>query len=158
MLHQTLQGCRSGRPAAPRARRSMRPYAPFFTRARAVGLAVLAVLATGGAGALQAQTGTLTGTVVRDDGAAVSDASLHLVGLARTALSGADGHFALSGVPVGQHTIVVDRLGHATTRTEVEITEGRTTTVRIVLSERALDVVGILVTADRAARSRLRSS
>lgn len=124
----------------------------LFGRAVARILFSIAALLLGVSGPLHAQTGTVTGTVVRENGAPLSDASLHLVGLARTALSDAEGRFVLTDVPVGSHTLVVDRLGHATTRTDIEVTEGVMPPLRITLAERALDVVGILVTADRAAR------
>ena len=56
------------------------------------------------------------------------------------------GNYSISGVPAGEVTVTVQLIGFASTSAQATVTSGGTATVDFQLSERALDLDGIVVT------------
>jgi hypothetical protein len=122
------------------------------------GFAWIAGLVAAGvpAGAQQA-TGTVTGTVVdAATNAAIPDALIHIVGLPRVARTGPDGHYRLTGVPVGPQTVQLNRLGYVSATKAAAVTDGGTVTADFAATQTAvtLDVQIIQGTAVAATAAR----
>lgn len=127
---------------------------PSGSAARAAGLAglvALALLPVPGAAAVPAPTGDqgeIRGTVLdRDTSEPIVAAQVRIGGTGRSDLSHADGRFHLSGVGAGVHTLVVERIGYATVRREVEVREDEVTVVEIRLVRSAIQLPSMVVTA-----------
>jgi hypothetical protein len=84
----------------------------------------------------QGQTVTIRGTVV-DAGTnvPVKDAQVFLVELARSFLTGADGHFEFTDVKPGTHTLTVSRIGYIFVRRRVPVVSGVTLDITVPLTE-----------------------
>lgn len=95
---------------------------------------------------------TLIGSVRDSAGAALSLAQL-TVGAAQTVTDTA-GRFTLTGLPAGTATIIARRLGFAPGDATVELADGRTDSVHIVLVVLPAHLPGML--ADAEARERIR--
>ncbi|MGH7523062.1 MAG: carboxypeptidase regulatory-like domain-containing protein [Gemmatimonadales bacterium] len=93
----------------------------------AVGVLVLLV-ACGGASepAGPSESATLSGTVMAVAGSAVLDSVTIRVGT-RQATSDANGHFELTGLPVGAATVLVDRPGYAEAQAAITLNAGANT-------------------------------
>ncbi|MQM26928.1 S8 family serine peptidase [Glycomyces albidus] len=67
-------------------------------------------------------TGSITGTVVDQDGAPVADADLVFTGeFTRTATTGADGAFTIPVVPTGEYGVTVNKFGYGETTGAVTV-------------------------------------
>lgn len=108
-------------------------------------LAVLALLGLGGTALAAQGTGVIAGVVVSErTGAPLADAQVSLEGGTPAVATDASGRFRLTGLPAsGAVRLTARRLGFAP-RT-VDATVGRTD-VRITLTERALELGGMVVT------------
>jgi Ca-activated chloride channel family protein len=98
-------------------------------RALAIAGVMLVGLAAGRGLAAKAEVGTITGTVTDSaTGAALSGAVVE--GGGRSATTGADGRYTLSGLPAGRDTITCKRAGYrAQTRAGIPLAAGATVTV-----------------------------
>jgi outer membrane receptor protein involved in Fe transport len=106
--------------------------------------------------AAQSQTGSVAGQVVEaGSGAVLSGVVVHLEGVVGSGLTGAQGRFQLNGVPVGQHTLVAEHLGHATTRLAVTVRSGDVAVANLTLEVSAIPITDIVVTANREAQRRV---
>ena len=106
---------------------------------------LLLLLATGTADAQT--TGSIRGNIV--DAMAkggIAAARVMLVGAHLEELSHADGTFHFDRVPVGRHTLRIERLGYATVAREVEVRAGETTLVQMQLVTSAIEVAPLLIT------------
>ena len=103
---------------------------------------------------LQAQTGAIAGTV------ADSTAHVPLAGavlqagqggaVVARAISGNDGAFRLERLPAGVYVVTVSRIGYGSAvLDQVAVREGATTTLRVALVARALELNPEVVTASR---------
>ena len=102
---------------------------------------------------LDAQSsGTLRGQVLNAEGAPLADVQLFVEGTVASALSGPDGRFVLTGVPAGERTLVLERLGYGTVRRTVGLTSGSNAPITITLETSAISIPGVIVTATRDAR------
>jgi outer membrane receptor protein involved in Fe transport len=100
----------------------------------------------------------LVGTVLAADGGApVSGALVTAVEAGIRGMSGADGQFSLFDLAAGTHTLVVERIGFATTRVTVRISDAATAPldVEIRLPVSPVLVSGIVVTASGEAQRRV---
>ena len=95
---------------------------------------------------------TLIGSVRDTSGSALSLAQLS-VGAARTVTDSA-GRFTLTGLPAGSASITVRRLGFAPGNANVDLVEGRTDSVHVVLVMLPAQLPGLV--ADAEARERIR--
>ena len=85
-----------------------------------------------------AATGTITGKVVMDSGQAVHGALVLLLGSPRTATTGEDGTFTVTGVAPGTYEVIAQREHLTTGRQTVTVAAGQPSTVNFTLSLEAL--------------------
>lgn len=96
--------------------------------------------------ALQAQTGTVSGTVVDEQTSApLADALVVVAGTEIRAVTRADGRFSLAGVPAGGRTVRATRIGYAAGEQAVAVLAGQTATVRLGLRGQALLLQDVVV-------------
>lgn len=102
-----------------------------------------------------AQAAGVVGTV-RDaeTRAPVVDASVVIEGTELTAISDSTGRSVLPRVPPGPHVLVVQRMGYATARVPVIVPARGFVSRDVELAPPALQLPGLLVTADPAGRAR----
>lgn len=95
--------------------------------------------------------GRVVGRIVEaGTGRPLPGARVSVQGTGITALSGVDGRYALSGVPAGSRTIVVELIGYAPkTITEVEVDASGTASLDVALEAAAIGLDAITVTAAR---------
>src|SRR6185503_5520161 len=79
-------------------------------------------------------TGDVTGTVFSRDSVPVAQAHLAIAGSARFTIAERNGHFRLTELPAGKHSIVVRMIGFSPTTVPVEVHGGDTLTLRINLT------------------------
>ena len=79
-------------------------------------------------------TASLTGRVLRGDSTPVAGAVVTVFGASDSALTGADGRFALHGVPAGAHVVIVRRLGFSAKRFAMTLTPGVAADVTITMT------------------------
>lgn len=93
------------------------------------------VLVGGGANAAAQDTGVLAGVVVDETGGAIAGARVTVTvgGRPRIESTGADGRFALAGVPAGRYVVQVSHPQFSSTRLEVQVAAGPAVDVRVVL-------------------------
>lgn len=87
-------------------------------------------------------------------GGPVAGVLVQVEGTELRVLSDAEGRFELRGVPPGPQSLRAERLGYATTRLQVVVPARGVVEVEIELSSSALNVPGIVVTADPVGRAR----
>jgi TonB-dependent starch-binding outer membrane protein SusC len=96
--------------------------------------------------ALQAQTGTVSGTVVDEaTSAPLADALVSVAGTEIRAVTRADGRFTLSGVPAGGRTVRATRIGYAAGERTVTVAAGQTATVSLGLRSQAVLLQDVVV-------------
>jgi hypothetical protein len=86
-------------------------------------------------------------------GLAVAQAEVRIEGTGLVATTDSGGHYRLAAVPAGPQVVLVRRLGLASARIPVTVPISGTLTVDAVLSASALDLPGIIVTADPTSRA-----
>lgn len=96
--------------------------------------------------ALEAQTGTVSGRVLADDGTAVSGVQVSIVGTGRGGLSNARGAFLILNVPAGTHTLRAENLGYRTAETTITVAAGATVNQTLRVTPEALAMEAISVT------------
>jgi TonB-linked SusC/RagA family outer membrane protein len=100
-------------------------------------------------------TGTISGRVV--DSASqrpVPGVAVTIIGTGRGTVTGDEGNFALSAVPVGTHTVMARRIGYASQQQSVAVRGGEVTTVEFALSP-AASVLEQVVTTGYGTQRRL---
>ena len=110
-----------------------------------LGIALAAISAS----VLEAQAvGTITGTVTEQDtNEPVSAAQISVLGTTRGVLSGADGRYIITGVPTGEHTLVIQRIGFVEVRQSgVLVSDGQTTLRNLTMRSQPLELEEIVVT------------
>ncbi len=90
-------------------------------------------------------TGTVRGVVRDSVGLPVHNASVRLIGTALGTRSDTAGAFSISGVPVGEQTVRVMRVGFAPESYTARIRAGTTTTLQVALAPRG-EVLGTIST------------
>ncbi len=98
------------------------------------------------AGALEAQTGTITGRVVSQSGVGISNVSISLVGTARGTISDSRGVFTLQNVPAGEQQISAGSIGYRTETRTVTVQAGQVAQVEFVLQTSAVALDELVVT------------
>lgn len=123
-------------------------------RLRLLATAALALVATTG---LDAQpTASVRGLVTRSDNAApLAGVSISITGTTTVASSGANGRFALTGVPAGEHAIEFRRVGFAPHQATVTVAAGQTVTVDAVMEAIAVRLADVLVSVVSRAPERI---
>jgi iron complex outermembrane recepter protein len=108
-------------------------------------LGVLLAVSIGAADA-SAQTGTLTGRVIADDGSPVTGAQISLLGTGLGGLTNARGAFLILRVPAGTHELQVQSIGFQTAQVSVTVQAGETVSQTFRVSQAAVAVEGVSVT------------
>ena len=102
-------------------------------------------------------TGTVTGVVVdASSGEPLPGVQVHIPELEKGMLTNPQGRYLLPGIPAGTHTVRVQTLGYAPSVQSVTVTAGGTASANFRISQQALQVEGIVVTAlgiERSERS-----
>lgn len=96
-----------------------------------------------------ARTGRIVGRVVdATSGAGVSDVQVRVEGTTLGALSGVDGRFTIAGVPAGNVSLLVRRIGfQAKTVTGVAVAAGRAVEQNVTLGQATVQLAAVQVTA-----------
>lgn len=93
------------------------------------------------------QMGSVTGTVVdAQSGNPVSDAQILVEGTGRGVLSNSQGRFLVTEVPVGTHTVTVERIGYAAASQTVAVSATPPAVVSFRLRQTAYELESIVVT------------
>ena len=101
-------------------------------------LAVALALASAAPAFAQA-TGQVTGTVADSvTGEPLAGAQVLITGTKLGTVAGNDGHFLIQGVPAGQATVRVQRIGYSFAERSVTVSDGQTTTVDFHLQPQAV--------------------
>jgi hypothetical protein len=95
-----------------------------------------------------ATTGDLRGTVVTDSTNGLAGASLNVVELGRTTLSGDGGRFQFSALPAGTYTLIAQRLGFEAAHAEITIQPGRVLEIDVELQRIAQRLTGMTVRSE----------
>lgn len=78
--------------------------------------------------------GQITGTVVDENGEALTGINLRLEGTTFGAASGIDGTYEITNIPAGRYTFVASAVGFETEEEEITIEDGETLTIDVTLS------------------------
>lgn len=109
-----------------------------------------------------AQTGTVVGVVTdASGGSTLTGVSLRVEGTAVEELSGGDGRYVLSGVPVGERVILFERLGYRPVRRAVVVPAQGTVALNVALVPAPFSLDDLIVTGtadDRPPREVANSS
>src|SRR5512142_1094035 len=119
--------------------------------------AALAALALAAAPRAVAQrpSAAITGHVADAlSGAPLAGVTVSVEGTTLTTLTDETGTFRIGGVPAGPQVILVLRIGYALLRHSVVVPNERTLTIELALAKSALQLPGLVVTADPASRAR----
>lgn len=101
-----------------------------------------------------AQTGSVTGRVVGEDGSPLSGAQVSIQGTGIGGLTNARGAFLLLRVPPGTHTVQVQSLGYETAEATISVSAGETAVINFRVGQTAVAVEGVAVTVgSRAAHT-----
>ena len=92
------------------------------------------------------QSGNIQGVVVDQNGLKVPFSYVMIESLKKGTTSDVDGKFLFVDVPTGNHTVTVQFLGYADSKTEVEVKEQETTIVTIRLQEESLELEDVIIT------------
>jgi Carboxypeptidase regulatory-like domain/TonB-dependent Receptor Plug Domain len=122
--------------------------------AASVSAAAVLALATPGTASTQAPLASLVGTVRDTNGTPIAKARLS-TGAAMT-LSDSTGRFMLAGLPGGNTTLVVRRLGFEPLDVTLDLVAGVTQSLEVVLTYLPQDLPGMTTTATIASEARLR--
>ncbi len=96
----------------------------------------------------QTRSGTVSGRVLEADGGApLANAQVRVAGTTIGALSGADGRYLLRGVPSGNATLRVTRIGYAELTKSATVTAAGTTTVDFSMAKVAVNLTAVVTTA-----------
>ena len=115
-------------------------------------LAITALLLPGLAVAQTAQTGAIQGTVVSTSGVPVQGVEVRSAqpdgSYPQSTLTGAEGRFRIGFLPPGEYNVLFTSLGYRTTELQgVVVHVGEATTVQVELSEEAIELDPITVSA-----------
>ena len=127
---------------------------PIFIRARSVSFLAVLLTVLGSARA-EAQTGTITGTVV--DGTTsqpMPSVQVFIPERQLGALTNAQGRFLIVNVPLGQHVVRAEAIGHTPGSESVQVVAGTPATVNFRMSSRAISMGEIVVTGVASATPR----
>ena len=98
---------------------------------------------------------TIQGRVLeRGSDAPVEAAAVRVEGSALLSVTDSLGRYRLDDVPPGPQVLRVEHVGYATTRTTVRVLPGGALTVDLEVAVQALELEGLLVTADPMSRAR----
>ena len=122
-----------------------------LTRSAARTAAGIAIGLVAGVGAVRAQdghgTGTIVGVVHDSTNTRLSGVTVEVLGTPITTVTSGDGSFRLVNVPTGSDVVLARRLGFAVDSVTVTIQTGRTTSRDLTLRPAAVELAGVVVSA-----------
>jgi TonB-dependent starch-binding outer membrane protein SusC len=95
---------------------------------------------------LAQQTGSIAGSVVSEVDRPLSGAEITLAAASQGTLTGPDGRFLLTGVPVGEHVVRARFLGYAVAEVAVTVAVGEVAVANIRMRPQALELDRLVVT------------
>ena len=98
-------------------------------------------------------SGRIEGVVQTAGGMPLADVNVSVSDKPLGAVSSATGRFSLTGVSVGEHTVVASLVGYRRTRLQVNVAANAVSRVRIVLTPETTALPAIVVTGTRSAQS-----
>jgi outer membrane receptor protein involved in Fe transport len=110
------------------------------------------------AGPARAQVGAISGRVVDESGVPVHYATVIIQGMTVGAFTDDDGKFTLAKIPVGTYTVVAKLMGYSPATKQVLVNAGQTTVANLQITQKAVLLKGIEVTAERKTEIRKRDS
>ena len=111
------------------------------------GAALVSLLGVATARAQGAQDGTIVGQVIESTSRqGIVSASVTVVGTQLGALTDQTGHYRLSSVPAGTHTLAIRRIGYVPSRQTAVVVAGQSVTVDVVLNASATSLNQVVVT------------
>ncbi|MFI3321156.1 MAG: TonB-dependent receptor [Rikenellaceae bacterium] len=108
--------------------------------------------------AQKVDTHVIGDVVDKDTGEHIPYATVTIAGTTIGAITDATGHFMLSGISEGEHTITASFAGYASDEITVKISENITTDIQFRLEQKSLEVDEVVVTGTRSEVSRKKSS
>lgn len=109
-------------------------------------LAVVAFVAVPAKAGAQ-ETGTITGTVVDSATVPLTGVQVSIPGLGLGVLTNAEGAFRIQNVPVGSQIVHAQRIGYEIQELEVAVTEDEAATADFQLTQTAVELDDVVVTA-----------
>jgi len=124
-----------------------------FRRSRvSLTAAIGAALVASSARVAEAQTGSITGTVLEETTRRpVAGAQVFVKGTGLITQAGETGRFTIANVPVGPQTVGVRQLGYAATEKAITVAVGRRDTLEFVLARQAISLNEVVVTGTATA-------
>jgi TonB-linked SusC/RagA family outer membrane protein len=114
---------------------------------RVMAAALLAVVVHSGTLAAQDRTGIIAGRVIEAGGGPIPNAQVSVAGTTLGGLTNAEGRFTIRGVPAGNVTVRVARIGYAENTKPASVTAGSTTTLEFALTKVAVNLSAVVTTA-----------
>ena len=112
--------------------------------------ALVHALAATGTKASAQGSGILTGVVTTEDASPIRLARVSITGTTLNVLTEADGSFRLAGVPAGVQTIEVKLLGYTPLALAVDVLDGESMNMKLLLSSTPVTLSPVEVRADSA--------
>lgn len=118
-------------------------------------LAVALAFALLPAGLAAQEDGTIAGTVTdRASGRPLSEVQVQVAGTQRGSMTDREGRYTIRGVPAGTYEVRARRVGYAPAAERVTVGAGATASVNFVMSESALQLQEVVVSAVTGAQER----
>ncbi|MFV0521707.1 MAG: TonB-dependent receptor [Mangrovibacterium sp.] len=96
----------------------------------------------------------LFGDVLDDSGEHIPFSTITVVGTTIGTIADITGHFKLTGVPEGKHTVRISAVGFAASEYDVDFKIGKQNTIRITLMADQIGLEQVVVSGDRNEKSR----
>jgi len=109
-------------------------------------------------GAWAQDTGTITGTVVDQNGETLPGAQVVVVGTMKGSTTDAGGQYRIEGAPAGQIDVRASFVGYKSGTQSITLEAGETTTVDFTLASDQLGMEELVVTGSFSERSKMESS
>lgn len=94
----------------------------------------------------QAQTGSVSGTILSDQGQPVEFATVSLKGTSFGTATGQDGKFLIDNVPAGNHTLQTSSIGYDAATRSITVQSGQVTSVDLRLAELSKQLQAVEIT------------
>lgn len=82
---------------------------------------------------MQAQTGTISGVIIDDNGLYVLGANVYLEAIKKGTISDFDGRFTMLNIPEGSHELTIAYMGYQTVKKTVQVTVKSNTVVKVII-------------------------
>lgn len=120
-------------------------FNPYCIMTQKISLLLFCLFSIASVSAVAQETGTLIGHVSSERGEALDRVNLTLLNAEIGTYSNEAGEYTLSGIPVGNYTLVASAVGFETKSTAIKVEAGRTSSVAITLYETPLDLKEIVI-------------